>query len=293
MKKFLFISGFNDSQPEQEKKIFEHLLNRGVEVEKIDYYKCYNCLRSRNIVEQVTDRVISAYYENGCEPLNIIGYSLGGAILVEVLNTIYIMNSNRVLDENKSEIFEKKRMAVIAFFRREKRKIKNNPHLSNAEKATKMEELRQDRDYRLENFCKNIQIEVGKTILISPARYIVSPKDLLASYMDPTFYQTKEAKIINNSSKIPSPKATYHLFNIAHNVNKKRDDGNDSFAVLREYGTEVIFPNRDQWVRVLKTTEKLNEVGVSQDQIRSIGSYGHLAPVIPEAVDEMILKLRR
>ena len=141
------------------------------------------------------------YYDNNCEPLNIIGWSLGGCILVEVLNAIYLINKQL----------------------NEKDKIK-----------------------------------VGKIIMLSPAWYIIDPKNFIKSHVDDNFYSSSKAEKINELAEkegmnfiLHNPLSLWHLLKISSYSKNKTNfinttkDSLDGLSILKDYDTMLIVPQND------------------------------------------------
>lgn len=101
MSNVFFISGFNGSEYviNEEDKIINSLEKQGIIVNKLNYYSFYKIADSRNIIEEITNNLIQNYYNNGEEQLNLVGWSLGGCILIEVLNIISSINEQLPDDE--------------------------------------------------------------------------------------------------------------------------------------------------------------------------------------------------
>ena len=305
MAKFYFLTGFNGSQPELEDNMIEYLKGKGIEIDRIPYYDFYKGADSGELIRGVTNRIIKEYYKNGCEPLNLIGWSLGGAILTEVLNNISILNEQLSQQSGYSyneEDFEKefdKRIKIWEKYQGFKDEIARQEKIKS--------ELRRKSDGFQEqlSFLEYDQpIQIGKVILFSPAWHIIDPKNYLRSHVDPNFYETDDAKEINTATEgkapfylLKHPLALWHLFRIStfsrqmtKYINNPDRDPDGGISVLSKYDTTLIIPKNDAYVNVGKTIAEAEKAGIKTVMI---GGYGHLAPVVEDAVKESMQELRR
>ena len=92
--RIILVSGFNNSKyaSNNEHKAIKHLTDKGYDVKRINYYKYYNGFSSSKLVSEVVKEIIMDYYDNNCEPLTIVAWSLGCCITTEALNIIDSLN---------------------------------------------------------------------------------------------------------------------------------------------------------------------------------------------------------
>lgn len=305
MAKFYFLTGFNGSQPELEDNMVEYLKGKGIEIDRIPYYDFYKGADSGELIRGVINRIINEYYKNGCEPLNLIGWSLGGAILTEVLNNISILNEQ--LSQQSGYSYSKEDIKK-EFKKRIKIWEKYQGFEKEDDRQKKIQsELRRESDGFQEqlSFLEYDQpIQIGKVILFSPAWHIIDPKNYLRSHVDPNFYETDTAKKINTATEgkapfylLKHPFALWHLFRISYfskqmtnYINDPDRNSDGGIPVLGNYDTTLILPRNDAYVNVKKAKAEAEQAGIKTVMI---DNYGHLAPVIKEAGEDVILSLKR
>ena len=97
--RLILISGFNNSKyvSSKEQDVIDSLSSKGFDIHRLNYYKYYKKHGSAKLVSLVAQELIEQYFKNDCEPLTIVGWSLGGCITAEVLNLISSLNEQ--LDE--------------------------------------------------------------------------------------------------------------------------------------------------------------------------------------------------
>lgn len=97
--RLILISGFNNSKyvSSKEQDVIDSLSSKGFDIHRLNYYKYYKKHGSAKLVSLVAQELIDEYFKNDCEPLTIVGWSLGGCITAEVLNLISSLNEQ--LDE--------------------------------------------------------------------------------------------------------------------------------------------------------------------------------------------------